>query len=575
MNAFSDLVVAFGSDRVPTSRRLDNPWTAVAVGPGGVWSGACADPGPSARSSAAVPGWSMWCIGEIFSYRSRTDEPLNRFLADVSQSEADPALLDAQALVVAWDETRRELHVWTDRMGTTHGYVGGAAGARRCGTFLPAVAEGSPRNLDWEAITGFCGFGFYPADRTMYDDVHIVRPATWLVLDDQGDVAREHRYWDWTFDPDHSRSDDDLLDEFGDVWSRVVAARIGDRRIVVPLSGGLDSRTVFAVATGATDALATFSYGYARASSELAIARAVARTRGVRHRELVVQSYVFDRLEDVVDAVEGMQSLSFSRQAGVSGEMRELGDRVAGGHWGDVWFDASAGQGPHQPVLEEAYTKFAKNGRAWLLEHVCAPRLGGQAPDTILRQFLSDELARLPDLGDAAMQLKMLKTEQWSFRWTLASTRAYQLGAPTVLPFYANDIVDFFARVPTSRLVGRRLQAAYLRRHHPDLAKVRWQQTDVSLYARPTEQLGALGRRALRKAGRVLGTSTVPERNWEVQYLTGTGPSLLRLQLGQAARAGLSSPESMDALACAFLDDPGPGTGYAVDAALTLSPYLG
>ena len=96
--------------------------------------------------------------------------------------------------------------------------------------------------------------------------------------------------------------------------------------------------------------------------------------------------------------------------------------------------------------------------------------LGGQDPDHVLRGLLSDELARLPDLGDADFTLKALKTEQWSFRWTLASIRAYQLGLPTLMPFYADEVVDFFLRVPTDRLPGRRLQTAYLRRHHPDLA---------------------------------------------------------------------------------------------------------
>lgn len=76
------------------------------------------------------------------------------------------------------------------------------------------------------------------------------------------------------------------------------------------------------------------------------------------------------------------------------------------------------------------------------------------------------------------MRLKALKTEQWSFRWTLAGTHACRLAQPALLPFYGNDVVDFFLRVPSERLADRRLQTAYLKRHHPDLARVIWQDAE-------------------------------------------------------------------------------------------------
>ncbi len=572
MNAFADLHVAFGGAHDPGVRRLGNPWTRSMAGPGGIWAARSEHPDQLAWSTAAQPGWSIWCIGELFAYRSDDQAPLERFLVDVVRGEARPELLDAQAVLIAWDEHRRETHVVTDRMGTTHAYVGGRPGHRALGTFLAAVAGTSDGTLDWEAVTGFCGFGFYPADRTMYQDVRIVRPATWLVLDEAGVVARERRYWDWTFDPDGSASQDDLVDQFAEIWDRVLRSRLGGRRVVLPISGGLDSRTVFAAATSVTDRLATFSYGYGERSSELAIARQVAAARGVRHREIVVRPYLFDRFDEVTDAVEGMQSLSFSRQAGVSQDLRELGDRVVGGHWGDVWFDASSDD--PRALVDQAHAKFAKPGRAWLLDTLCAPRLEGRAPDDVLREFLADELARLPDLGDPSAQLRALKTEQWSFRWTLASVRAYQLGAATDLPFYANDVVDFFARVPSSRLVGRRLQVAYLTRHHPELARVRWQQTDLSLFARPGERAALLPRRVVRKVARTMRRNPIPERNWEVQYLRGSGPHELRGHLRRAADLGLGPPGSVDALVTAFLEAPNPARGYAVDVLLTLAPSL-
>lgn len=581
MNGFSDVHAAFGAAGPPDRRRLGNPWERVAPGAGPVWIGTATSTRGVAILPAEAPGWRLWASGDVFSYRSELVDPLAGFAADLAVGRSDPALLDAHAVVFGWEEAPRRLHVWTDRMGTVHTYVGGHPGRVSVGTFLGAVAEGSSGELDWVGITGFCGFGFYPADRTMYDDVRILRPATWTVFDEHGSLVSDRRYWDWRYAPEVDRTDDDLLDEFHDIWTRTVRTQLGDHDVVVPISGGLDSRTVFATAvppgTQASDPrVRAFTYGFSRTSPEILISQRVAAARGLHADEFVVEPYLLDRLDDVTDAVEGFQSLSYSRQAGVSGPLAAMGDRVVGGHWGDVWFDTAGGAagGSHgSGLVEAAHGKFARPGRAWLLDHLCTPNLGGQDPDHVLRGLLSDELARLPDLGDADLTLKALKTEQWSFRWTLASIRAYQLGLPTLMPFYANEVVDFFLRVPTDRLSGRRLQTAYLRRHHPDLARITWQDTDMSLFERLWEPGAALARRAVRKAIRTARRQTVLERNWEVQYLMGDGPGRLRdllLDPGSPA-AKLAGEGPVKALLQQFLSRPEAGNGYTVDMLATIA----
>lgn len=570
MNGFTDVVVTFGPAAAPSATRLGNPWQRVADGPGAVWS-ATGDGTtvPTARRGS----WTVWVVGELVSYRGRSSEPLERFAADVSAGRAAPVDLDGQAVIVAWDEATRRLHVWVDRMGTVHAYVGGSPGQARMGTSFAAVAEASRREPDWLGITGFCGFGLYPADRTRYDDVRILRPATHSVFDDQGRLVSQERYWDWWFDP-VERSDDEVVDEFHEVWTNALAQRTEGRRAVVPVSGGLDSRTVLAdlapVGGGGPAGPHAFTYGYSATSVEIRIARKVAAARGLRADELVVEPYLFDRLDDVVDAVEGFQALTLTRQAGVSAAIAAMGDLVVGGHWGDVWFDA-AGAAPGVDPVDAAFAKFAKRGREWLFEHLCRPHLDGD-PEELLREVLAAEIARLPDLGDADVQLKALKTEQWSFRWTLASTRAYQIARPVSLPFYANDVVDLFLTIPAEQLVGRRLQKAYLRRHHPDLAAIVWQDTGMSLWEKPWEPSAALARRAVAKGWRLARREQVVERNWEVQYLVGEGPARLRGLIERRVGVLADLPDDARArLVDDLLSAPHPATAQGFDALATLS----
>jgi len=580
MSGFTDLHVNLGHATSPQRARLDNTWHPLLEAPGTMWVGSAVSDAGLPVDTAHAGHWVLWASGSIFSYRGDVFRPLERFATDLDAGRADPGLLDAHAVVFGWEGGRRELSVWTDRMGTVHAYVGGRDGTRSVGTFLAAVAEAAGDSLDWVAITGFCGFGFYPGDRTMFDDVRILRPATHTTFDQQGRIIASERYWNWWYDPDHARSDDDFLDEFHDIWTRTVRQQLAGTHSVVPLSGGLDSRTVFAVAAPRdgtpTDPVRTFTYGYAANSVEIRISQRVAATRGHQALELVIGPYLLERLGEVADAIEGFSGLSLCRQAGVSAEIASLGDRVVGGHWGDVWFGTAGAHESPGPVdlVSAAHSKFAKRGREWLFENLCTEHLD-EAPEDVLQQVLAEELDRIPDLGDPDMALKALKTEQWSFRWTLASVRAYQLAVPTLLPFYANDVVDFFLRVPSDRLPRRRLQAAYLRRHHPDLARITWQDTGMSLYERPWEPAYALARRAVAKGLRTVRRQQVIERNSDVQYLAlGIGESLTHAELLQATAGFTRERQASWSLVERSRSDPGVVVGQVADSLVTLQTSL-
>ncbi|MCB0976744.1 MAG: hypothetical protein KDB02_04730 [Acidimicrobiales bacterium] len=568
MSAFCDLHVDFRST-APAVTRLMQPWRRVAGEDADPWIGVAGEIEPS---HVRLPGWDVWAVGPVFTYRSDDNDPLHRFAIDLQVGAAQPSALDSQAAVFAWDSRARRLHVITDRMGTVHVY---RSGNDSVGTFSPAVAGSGGHRLDWIGITGFCGFGFYPGDRTALEDVRIVRPATWLLLDDRGATVSERRTWTWTFEP-ANRSVDETLEAFDDVWTRVLARRLRGSRAVIPLSGGLDSRTILAAATSAAVGadVRTFTYGYPGSRVETSVARRVGAARGASPLEQTVGPYLLDRFDEVFDAVEGFVGLTLPRQAGASDVIGSLGDRVVGGHWGDVWFDSIGSGSETVSPVERALTIFAKRGRSTLFDELCRPHLNGLEPEDVLRGLIADEVARLPDLGDPAMLLKALKTEQWSFRWTLAGTRAYQLGASVDLPFYADEVVDLFLTVPQRMLSGRALQVAYLRRFHPDLAAIRWQQSGTTLLDRWWERPAAKAERAVRKVSRTALRRSVLERNWEVQFL-GEGrsarlESLVRPLVERDLLTKAGATEALDE----FAVHPAPDKAHRIDVMVALAAVL-
>lgn len=586
-----DVILCFGVDgdlasgRVPsadwTLRATENEWKLWVQEASERWRG-------YPLSSFDAGAWRLWLLGE--RYGSGEEASTERFLSDIVSERRGARHINGHLLLLAWSEASRRWHVWTDRFGTLHAYY--ATNGRRAalGTFFPAVAgSASRRQLDWAGLAGFFGFGFFPQDRTFFEDVRILRPASHYVFDKTGGLLREERYSQWRHEPDRNRSYDDTVAELGQVLDTVLADQTQDGRIAIPISGGLDSRTTVAVMTQVAhqaeiaDRLWSYSYGYSEDSIETRIARRVASARGLPFQSLTIRPYLFDRLDLVLASVEGFQDVTLCRQAAVAEEIHRHADYLIAAHWGDVWLDDMGLVNEDTPprktefIIDHALSKIAKQGREWLLENLCQSRLDGSVADALLRDFVRSELAKIQDVEDADFRVKAFKTEQWSFRWTVASLRMFQPGAFPRLPFYDGRVADFFATVPSAFVSRRRLQIDFLKRFAPDLARIRWQAYDTNLFLYPYFNSWLLPKRALKKGMRILTRKHIIERNWEVQLLGGQGrQGLERWLLHPGLRLHeFVSPRAIEGLLEGFYTAPlQKGRGYTVSMLLTFSAWL-
>jgi asparagine synthase (glutamine-hydrolysing) len=607
MKGFFDFLVSFHSETPPITR-LKNGSGSVETISGGSWQASvnrpasCSPLASSLVHEKKVHQWHVWLLGELFGYRDayrdkNTESPFDSFCADLSEGRVAPKTLNGHFLIVAWDARASEWHVWTNRMGTIHAYYASDGKRAALGTFFPAVAmAASRRKLDWIALTGFFGFGFFPQDLTYFDDVKILRPATHSVLDESGRIISQSRYWDWWYEPDEKRSYDDAVAHFGETLRTILNDQTRVGQIAVPISSGLDSRTAAAVITSSdkvngskTEAsrstglasLWSYSYGYTSYSNETATAALIAAARNLPFQKYVIPGYLFDRLEVVLASVEGFQDVTSTRQAAMSDEIASHSDFLLAAHWGDVWMDDMGLLNEDQEkagddyILDHALLKIQKRGRRWLLENLCRPRLGSRQTDSILRDLVHQELKRI-DIKEADFHLKAFKTEQWSFRWTVPSLRMFQPAAFPRLPFYDNRMVDFCCTVPSGFVSKRRLQIEYLKRFHPDLARIPWEVTGLSLFSKPPSKAWELSKRGWKKVWRGIKGKPHVGRNWEVQFLNARGKAGLREWL---LRSGLKvheyvSPKIVSALLEDLLGTPNAENGYSVSSLLTFSAWL-
>jgi hypothetical protein len=257
--------------------------------------------------------------------------------------------------------------------------------------------------------------------------------------------------------------------------------------------------------------------------------------------------------------------------------LAERVDRVIAAHWGDVWLDdlglAGVSELDDAAFLDHALGRLAKPAQH-LMAHLVEPNLRSNEVRPLQRS-MARELEPFRQLGDADFGLKAFKTEQWSWRLTVAGLRAFQVSSFPRLPFYDARVTELFEKLPSSWLAGRRLQVEFLKRHAPDLARIPWQVYGANLYRYRHHHTWMLPERALRKLWRLARRRRVVARNWEVQF-EGEGRRRLRQALLDPGRRlhDLVSRRSIEALLADFEATPTGALGYQVSMLLGFALWL-
>ena len=336
-----------------------------------------------------------------------------------------------------WNEEERRWHVWTDRFGTVHAYYATDGERASLGTHFPAVAEAaSRRRLDWDGLAGFFAFGFFPQDRTFFEDVRILRPASHVVFDETGRLVSSERYWNWSHRPDARRSYAQTVEAFAATLHEVLDEQVRGR-LAVPISGGLDSRTTVAALTG-PGRTSNARCGRIPTATPTPRKTRIARRVGGGAQPAVPRpddpSLSVRRAGAGARCVEGFQDVTQTRQVSCRGSSprrptrwsRRTGETSGWTAWGR--------ERPRRPRRWPTMRSPRSPSAAGLATGRSSRRAGGSPRTLCCESSSPGELERFAGLEDPDFRVKAFKTEQWSFRWTLASIRMFQAGAFPRLP---------------------------------------------------------------------------------------------------------------------------------------------
>ena len=240
------------------------------------------------------------CYGEIRSYKTASEDTkacLQQALLDLAAGKLEYEKLNGRFLLVIRDDTQQEWQIVTDRLGAMHCYwVRRGDRIIALGSHLAAVVRhASDKTLDWEALVSFFAFGFFMDEQTHYTDVSILPPHSVYYVGDDGRLRQQQRYWEWQHRVDAARSYGETLEEYDMLLKQAMRRCTVGGEVALPISGGLDSRSLAAVAERDSIAQA-YSYGYSANSVEIKLGRRVAQSKGFDFTAHVIDDYLFERL---------------------------------------------------------------------------------------------------------------------------------------------------------------------------------------------------------------------------------------------------------------------------------------
>lgn len=449
---------------------------------------------------------------------------------------------------------------------------------------IPIKPDFLPKEQMWEdwnyhAICTFLATGFFLEKDCWFQPQIALQPATEYELDDAGNIQSEKPSWRWYYSP-RDISLKQAAEEFTQLFERITQEQLGDKKVILPLSGGLDSRTQAAALKGKQNVF-SFSYEFPGGIPETRYGRDIARAMGFEFKAFTVtQGYLWDKIDQLA-AINGCYAeFTHPRQMAFFEEYPAMGDLFYLGHWGDVLFDDMGvpDELPFEQQVEIVLKKVVKKGglelasalwQAWGLEGNFADYLRARV----------EQLLRAIDIGNANARIRAFKSLYWAPRWTSANLQVFAAARPIALPYYHDDMCRFICTVPERHLTGRQIQVEYLKMKAPELARLPWQaHRPFNLYNyhwdKPPWNLHYRawnkGKQLLRQAaGRPL-----VQRNWELQFLGEENDMQLRRHLFEnEAFKALVPEEIVRGFYNKFKTEDGVYYSHPVSMLLTLSSF--
>lgn len=377
------------------------------------------------------------------------------------------------------------------------------------------------QNLNREAIAFFCASGFFPGNETYLNGRNYEYSKDFSFYD----TYKQFTEFQWYYEP-RNISLEQATGEFASLLDRIVAEAPVGERIILALSGGLDSRTLAAVLRQQGRSVHAYSYHFENGHNESSYGKRISEIcRWPFESWSIPAGYLWNKIDLLAGLNHCYSDFTHPRQLACLDQYESLGDRFCLGHLGDALFDDMRvdDQLSFDSQVLAIRKKISKRGGVELADTLWkAWNLPGSFDEYYMEKIRT--LFRpvfIP--GSANASIRAFKSKTWVARWTASNFPVYESVKPVMMPYFHRLMCDFVCRTPESLLRGRKIQIEYLKKFAPDLAAVSWQSHrpfnlyhyhwDRSPWNIPYRVFSGIQRSMTRLKGKQF-----IQRNWELQF---------------------------------------------------------
>ena len=397
----------------------------------------------------------------------------------------------------------------------------------------------APHEVDYKAICIFAATGFFLDDDTYFKDEVCLSPGHKHFFDENDSLVESKPWFKWHYTP-RDITFEQALDEYVDLLTTITKEQVGDQSVILPLSGGLDSRSQALVFKDLKNPIHAYSYSFPGGYPEHKISKQIADVCGFSFEAFKIpKGYLWDSIDALAQLNGCYSEFTHARQMAVLDELKQMQGVFSLGHWGDVLFDSGAPEGTQEKeVMPLLLKKMLKPGglefaeslwKAWNLEGTFKPYLISRIENALSKIKIDNISARV----------RAFKTSQWAHRWTTTNLCIFESAHPISLPYYDDRMIEFICTIPEAYLADRRLQIAHLKQNKA-LSNITWHEQkpfsinsyhyNKSPYNLPYRVFNKLK----REFNAAIGNPYI-QRNFELQFLGSENDSQLKKYLFDAS----------------------------------------
>ncbi len=408
------------------------------------------------------------------------------------------------------DHRNGHLHLINDRSGFAHLYFYKDDEVFLFGPELKVFLawENFNRNLNEASfaslLTRECPLG----TETLFEEVQMLGPGSHLVFDGTG--VQVKRYWQPETQPETNRSDEDWLQEAAYLYQRAVDKRLPNSsqgRILLPLSGGLDSRLLGWHASKFKDCLEAFTHGQPDCTDAV-ISKKSAAALGIENKHHLVSmnpDWAGTHGRQAVWLNDGQLNLRNATLVGISEELTPgpvpFLNGIIGGcmslSTGDFVGSDDLSEITSEDELRQRVLTYTgmKSGAVFLQKLMSDSQAESMKEQAFVQAWNSfQDYRHIPLFGDQ----KVLHINMNMGRRMQGTVDVHRFYFHDLLPFVDEELHALWLRIPLEKRQGGWLYQEFFRRHMPEMARVPWSHTGLDLYASDTENEAALGKRMQR-----------------------------------------------------------------------------